>query len=62
MDIDYLLRSFHVPYDRPLWEASLLARLGAEPAGGAPDRSVGRAPAEPERTAVILNFKRQSAA
>ena len=27
MDIDYLLRSFEIPSDRPQWEAALLSEL-----------------------------------
>ena len=57
MDIDFVLRSFELPRDRPLWELALLARLGGET-----DASVTAAPLreerEVERCAVILPFRK----
>lgn len=56
MDIDYVLRSFEIPRDRPLWEAALLARLCSEEAASQQARQ-----AESKRAAVILPFRRPDA-
>lgn len=58
MDIDFVLRSFELPRDRPLWELALLARLGEEADAASATAAPLREEREVERCAVILPFRK----